>query len=367
MGVKTADSASTTPTEEQQAAGGLPVASVANLPALIPAAPKRRPWLMTIALFLALIGAAGGGAYWWMHRQPGLPPGFAVGNGRLEADEIDIATKFAGRIAEVHADEGDLVKAGQVVARMDTKDLEANLKKAQAQAQQAQRALEEARAMVEQQKSMVTLARQQLDRTQALVPKGYATREEFDQRQQQMNAATALLNAANARVAEFEHALSAAQHEVDRDQVDIADNTLVVPRDGRIQYRLANVGEVLAAGGKVFTMLDTNYVYMDVFLPTADAGRVLAGADARIVLDALSNAPIPARVTFVAPQAQFTPKAVETRSERDKLMFRVRIRVDREQLQRHPADVRAGMPGVAYVRFDEQAHWPTALQGEPGG
>ena len=110
--------------------------------------------------------------------------------------------------------------------------------------------------------------------------------------------------------------------------VQIADNTLVTPRDGRIQYRVANVGEVLPAGGHVFAMLDTGYVYMDIYLPTNEAGEVKYGDEARIVVDAFPKSAIPARVTFIATQAQFTPKTVETQTEREKLMFRVRMRVD---------------------------------------
>jgi HlyD family secretion protein len=366
MGVRTTDETPAPRTEENTAApptANLPVTIA--VPALRPQ-PRRQPWLLLGVLLLA-IGAAGGGIYWWMHRTPILPPGLAAGNGRLEADEIDIATKFAGRIAEVLADEGDVVVAGQVIARMDTKDLEAALKKAQAQALQAQKALDEARANVEQQQTQLLLAKQQLDRTRFLAPKGFATKEQLDQRQQALDAANAGLTAAAARVAEAEHGLDAARQEVDRNRIDIADNALVAPRDGRIQYRLANIGEVLGAGGKVFTMLDTGYVYMDIFLPTAEAGRTVLGAEARIVLDAAPNTPLPAKVTFVSSQAQFTPKAVETRSERDKLMFRVRVRIDPERLRAHAAEVRAGLPGMAYIRLDNGTDWPASLQLQNGG
>jgi HlyD family secretion protein len=106
---------------------------------------------------------------------------------------------------------------------------------------------------------------------------------------------------------------------------------------------------------------------MDIFLPTAGAGRTRVGDDARIVLDALPDTPIPARVSFVAAKAQFTPKAVETRSERDKLMFRVKVRVDPDLLRAHATEVRTGLPGVAYVRLDPAVAWPAALQGRPAG
>jgi HlyD family secretion protein len=316
-----------------------------------------------VMAMLLTIGAVGGiGWVWWQQHQMRLPPGIASGNGRLEADEIDIDTKFAGRIATLFADEGDMMRAGQVVALMDTRDLEASLKKAQARVRQAQQALDEAKANLARQQTQVKLAQQELDRTSALAPKGFASFELLDQRRQQRDAVVAAQNAAMARVSEAEHALDAAQHDVELYRVNIVDNALVAPREGRIQYRVANVGEVLPAGGKVFTMLDTSYVYMDIYLPTAQAGRVRLGSDARIVLDAYPTHVIPATVVFVASQAQFTPKTVETKEEREKLTFRLRVRMDPDRLRGRADLVRSGLPGVAYVRTDPSVAWPPQLQ-----
>jgi len=124
------------------------------------------------------------------------------------------------------------------------------------------------------------------------------------------------------------------------------------------------VGEVLPAGGKVFTMLDVGYVYMDIYLPTLEAGRVKIGSDARILLDAYPTHPIPSKVVFVASQAQFTPKTVETKEERDKLMFRIRVRIDPERLRGKGELVRSGLPGITYVRTDPTVAWPPHLQGD---
>jgi HlyD family secretion protein len=314
-------------------------------------------------LGIVIIGGGGGFVYWQHLRQGGLPLGIVSGNGRIEADEIDIDTKFAGRIAEMLADEGDMVKPQQVLARMDTRDIEASLKKSEAQVQGAQQSLDEARANVVQQTTQVTLAQQQLGRTSTLVTRGFATNELLDQRLQTLNGSTAALSMANDRVGEAARALDAATHDVELYKVNIADNTLVAPRDGRIQYRIANIGEVLAVGGRVFTMLDIEYVYMDVYLPTDEAGKVKIGADARIVLDAVLNLAIPAKVAFVATQAQFTPKTVETKDERDKLMFRIRVKIDPERLRAHAASVRSGLPGVAYINYDPALAWPPKLQG----
>jgi HlyD family secretion protein len=318
-----------------------------QLPVPLPPQPSpRRRWRrFAVALLVLAVGGAGGAVYWLKYSQPALPAGITWGNGRLEADEIDIATKFPGRIAQLFVDEGDAVKADQVLARMDTRDLEASLAKAQAQVQQAQHALDEAHANVAQQQSQLLLAQQEFDRTKSLVERAVATRELLDQRRQQLDTATAAVRAANSRVLWTERALEAAKHDVELYQINIADNTLRAPRDGRIQYRVANVGEVLPAGGKVFTMLDLSNVYMDIYLPTAETGKARIGDDARIVLDAHPVVAIPAKVTFIAAQAQFTPKAVETRSEREKLMFRVRVRINADVLREHADAVKSGVPG----------------------
>ncbi len=344
----------------------VPAPARSNLPVPVPASkgkPVRRRWLRVAPALVVVVAGAGAALYWWQHTRFQLPPGIAWGNGRIEADEIDIDTKFAGRIAEILADQGDMAKAGQVVARMDTRDLAASLKKSEALVLQAERAVEEADANVIQQTSQALLAQQEFDRAKYTVQRGAETKELLDQRQQQFDAANAALKAAQERVSEAQHALEAATHDVELYSVNIADNTLVAPKDGRIQYRIANVGEVLPAGGKVFTMLDILYVYMDIYLPTEEAGKVKFGADARIVLDAVPNVAIPAKVSFIATQAQFTPKTVETKTERDKLMFRIRVKIDPERLRARGEAVRSGLPGVAYVRLDPAVAWPPKLQG----
>ena len=352
------------PIEAEPISGGALVPARTTLPATLEA-PIRRSrswrWLRTVLAFCVLGAAIAGGITWWLHRPEGLPPGIASGNGRLEADEIDIETKFPGRVAKLLVDEGDLVKAGQTVAQMDVQDLESQLGKANATIAMTEKTLDEAKANLEQQKALVLFSRQEFFRARELAGKEFMSKEMLDQRQQQMSAATAAYAADEAKVAEAEHALEAARRDGELIRINIADNTLVAPSEGRIQYKISNVGEVLPAGGKVFTMLDTSYVYMDIYLPTADAGQVRLGADALITLDALPNLALPAKVTFLATEAQFTPKAVETKTERDKLMFRVKVRVDQNLLRAHVEEVRTGLPGVAYIRLDPRTAWPSRL------
>ncbi|HMR30784.1 MAG TPA: HlyD family efflux transporter periplasmic adaptor subunit [Geminicoccaceae bacterium] len=314
-----------------------------------------------IIVALLLAGAAAGGWAWWQQRQDRLPPDIAAGNGRIEATEVQIATRYAGRVAEVLVREGDLVEAGQVLARMDTRELRASLARAEAEIAQAERNVAQARAAIAQRRSELRLAEQELGRATFLLQKGHGTKEIADQRRNARDTAAAGLEAAEAYLAATERSVDAAEAAAEVIRTQIEDGTLTAPRLGRIQYRLAEPGEVLAGGGRVLTLLDLTDVFMTIFLPTAEAGRVAIGAEARIVLDALPEYAVPARVTFVASQAQFTPREVETRTEREKLMFRVKVTIDPDLLRAYIDRVSVGLPGEAFVRLAGGGPWPDSV------
>jgi HlyD family secretion protein len=462
-------------------------------------------------------------------RGPTLPQGFASGNGRIEATEYDVASKRPGRLATVLVGEGVLVEPGEVIARMDTADLEADLGEAQAQLAQAREdkrralaavaqrqselhssvaaitqresdlhradaaiaqresdvdraaaaiaqresaiqatiaAIEQRRSEIERADAAVTyrqtdlqradaaiaqreaelaLARRELERLQTLFARDLIARQQLDegltrartaeavviqeraarraaeagvlevqaqrqiaagalaeavaqrhtaeaglteaqaQRQAaagavaearaQRQAALATLTQEKARVQAAEAAvevaridvsyreagIQAAAARIQRITTDIADSTLKSPILGRVQIRVAQPGEVLGAGGRVVNLIDLSDVYMTFFLPTTAAGRVALGTEIRLVLDAAPQYVIPARASFVADVAQFTPKTVETQAEREKLMFRVKAQISPELLRKHIAQVKTGLPGVAYVRLDPKAEWPAHL------
>jgi HlyD family secretion protein len=320
---------------------------------------RRRPWLLLGAVGLAALGAAAY-AYWWLH-QPRLPPGFASGNGRIEATEYDIATKRAGRVEEVLVREGDLVEPGQLLARIDIDELTALRLEAEAQLERARDARRTAAAVLAQHESELKLARIDLARSESLAPEGAVSRQELDHDRTRRETAEAAMRAAQEKLHETESAIAAAAASLQRVQVQIDESTLVSPIRGRVLYRLAEPGEVLAAGGKVVTMLDLADVYMTVFLPTEQAGQVAYGAEARMVLDALPGLVLPASVSFVSPEAQFTPKEVETRTEREKLMFRFKVKIDQALLEQHMEQVKTGVPGVSYIRMADGGAWPDWL------
>ncbi|KIV67180.1 HlyD family secretion protein [Rhizobium sp. UR51a] len=320
----------------------------------------------------------------------GLPSGFVASNGRIEAVEIDISTKTAGRLRDIMVREGDFVKAGQVLAQMDTAQLEARKRQAEAQLRRAKIAIDTAHslvaqrdaektsalAVVEQRKAQLDSASKTNARSKQLLTGNAVSQQIVDDSeaaeqsaratlasaQASLAASDAAINAAKAQIVDAEAAVDAAQADIESIETDIVDATLKSPRDGRVQYRIAQPGEVLSAGGRVLNLVDLGDVYMTFFLPTAEAGRTSMGSDVRLILDAAPQYTIPAKVSFVADVAQFTPKTVETEEERQKLTFRVRAQIPQELLQKYIQYVKTGLPGMAYVRLDPEAAWPENLE-----
>ena len=348
---------------------------------------SKKNWLLAGVTGIVLAGAA---LFIWQSLPKGLPDGFSSGNGRIEATEIDIATKIAGRVEAIMVDEGDFVSAGQILAKLDTGVLEAQLREAQARLRQARNAIETARtrvlqrqgekaatkALILQRKAELDVAQKHLQRSESLVREDAIAMQQLDDDQATFLSAQAVLRAAESQLVaadaaiataksqaiEAESDVAAAQATVERIQVDIDDSVLKSPRDGRVQYRVAQPGEVLGVGGKVLNMVDLSEVYMTFFLSTVEAGRVAMGSEVRLVLDAAPQYVIPAYVSLVSDVAQFTPKTVETANEREKLMFRIKAQIPVELLRKHITQVKTGLPGVAYVRLDPHAQWPPSLQ-----
>ncbi|WP_281995027.1 HlyD family secretion protein [Ruegeria faecimaris] len=316
-----------------------------------------RAILTAIALLLA--GAA---VYFFVAEDSDeLPAGFVQGNGRIEAEQVEIAPTFAGRVARVMAAEGSLVASGELLVEMDTDELSAALDRASAEVALARQTKAEAEAVVIQRESQQRRASQELDRAKALLAGQNISMTVFEDRETAFQVADAVLGAAKARVATADSQIAAAEAEVRRIAAQIEDGSLIAPMPGRILYRLAEPGEVVGAGEPILTLLSLENVYMEVFLPAREAGLLPIGAEARIVLDALPEFAIPATVTFVSPEAQFTPKQVETLSEREQLVFRVRVRIPRDLVTARIEHVKTGLRGIAAIRLTSDGAWPDDL------
>ncbi|MDQ0007898.1 HlyD family secretion protein [Luteibacter jiangsuensis] len=349
---------------------------------------SRKKKLLAIAGAVVALSVAG--LYgWFSFHSEGPGDGFVSGNGRIEATEIDVATKLAGRVDAILVVEGDFVKAGQPLGRMQVQVLQAQYDEARAQEQQteqvvnaaeAQVAVREsdvaaAEALVRQREAELDAARRRLARSETLSKEGASSVQELDDDRAHARSAEAAVAATRAQVAAAKAAVAAARAQLTgarssviaaqattaRVAADIADSELKAPRDGRVQFLVAQPGEVLGAGGRVLNMIDLSDVYMTFFLPEAVAGRVALGSEAHIVLDAAPQYVLPATVSFVSSTAQFTPKSVETASERQKLMFRVRAHIPPSLLRQHLSQVKTGLPGVAWIRTDASKPWPPGL------
>lgn len=348
---------------------------------------KMNKGVMAVAI-VALIGA--GWLVWQKFGHTNQAQDFVSSNGRLEATEINVAAKMAGRVQEILVNEGDLVQQNDILAKMDMSGLQAQLLQAKAQvanavsmkdsalAQVAQRKADAAmaQAVLIQRNSEQELARKTTERSQALLKERATSAQEADNDSARLRNAQALVTVAHAQIATADAGMRAAASQVTQAQAgidaanavvarlqsELADGVLRAPRSGRVQFRVVQPGEVVGNGGNVLSLVDLNDVYMTFFLPSALAGRVPVGADVHLVLDAAANYVIPAKVSFVASVAQFTPKMVETQTEREKLVFRIKARIDPALLQKYIEQVKTGLPGVAHVRLNPNQPWPSNLE-----
>ena len=349
------------------------------------------PSLKKYAPVALAIGVVIAGLLLWKFMQNNGPgSNFVSGNGRIEAIEIDIATKMAGRIETVLVKEGQYVQAGQPLVQMQSDTLQAQRDEAHAREQQAIHSVASAQAqlaarlsdqaaaeaVVIMRESDLDAAQRRLARTSTLAKEGASSKQELDDdrarvksmqatlnaAKAQVEAARAAANAANAQVTGAQAFVTASEATTKRIDADLKDSLLKAPRAARVQFVIAQEGEVLGAGGKVLNLVDLQDVYMSFFLPEAAAGKVNLGAQVRIVLDSSPTRPLPATVTFISSTAQFTPKTVETASERQKLMFRVKAKIDQGYIDQNSNRIKTGMPGIAWLRLDANTPWPANLE-----
>lgn len=311
---------------------------------------------------IALAVVAFIGFRFWKGKKSELPEGIVSGNGRIEAKLVDVAAKEPLRVKQILVNEGDLVKPGQVLVQLDTSTLEASLAEANANVAAAQERLAVAEASIVKQKSEIALASIEVERAKRLVAQGAGSQRELDVRASQLATTKATLAEAEAMLKTSTEQIEVARANAATVQTRIADATLKSPATGRVLYRLAEPGEVLSPGGPALTLVNLEDVYMEIFLPASEAARLKIGSEARLTVDFEPDRSIPAYVSFVSPEAQFTPKQVETKSEREKLVFRVKLQVPKELAGRYVERIKTGIRGVGYVKVDPAVAWPAQLQ-----
>lgn len=373
------------------------------------------------------------------------PEGFATSNGRLQLQNIDVASLRAGRVSQVLVHEGDLVEKGTPLATLSSEELDTQLqgaeaaklqaeaaklqaegRKSQAQAAKAraegavtramgtkkraeggyartQGGVNQADAVIAAKKAQLQIALDNLNNTKALRKDNLVSIAELQQREQAYQAAKAEVLAAQAAkaqaaaggteaqagiveaqsgiaeakaaVAEAQAGINQAQAGIEQAQAGInqaqsqinrvksiqSDMYVRAPQAGRVEYRIVEVGNVIAPGSKVLTLVDPNDIYLEIFLPTDSSNQVQIGSPARIVLDGI-KAVLPAKVSFVANQSQFTPKSVETKNEREKMMYRVKLSLDPQVASRYQTLLKGGMTAQGYVQLDPSKAWSKDLE-----
>ena len=343
-----------------------------------------------VLLAVLLAAAAGGG--WWLYQQQestALPDFVFHSNGRLELNRLDVASLYPGRVERVLVAEGDAVKANEVLVELSSAQSSGQLAAAQAATLRAADLVQRARAGVTQAQQAVAradaeiaayrqqqkVAKLELDNAKQMRREDLVSASELAKRQADFERATASVKAAQAAraeaqaavaqgqaaVAEAEAGVKQAQAQADTAASADADMAIRSPLTARVEYRLVEPGTVIGAGSRVISLLDPADVSMNVFLPNATVGGLRVGDEARLVLDGI-DAVFPAQVSFIASEAQFTPKAVETADEREKLVFRVKLKVPAEVAQRYDRLLKGGMTGDGYVRRDSTQAWPLALE-----
>jgi HlyD family secretion protein len=360
---------------------------------------KDRFFLTTIVVLLVLAGFA---TWWFLLRQSPLPEGLIQANGRIEGDHYLVAGKMPGRVAELFAREGDAVQKDQVLLRLDAAQVDARVEQArqavvalEAQFKAAKTGLailrkdapltvqtaEAGAALTRSQRATALASAVQAARDAArfkrLVESGTVDRHRYEQMElasqvaqnqaiaarpgatsAEKQLAQARLGLERIRASEDEVAALAAQRDQGKAALAEAqsvqdDLTLRAPAAGIITTRMVDVGEVIAPGAPMFDIVDLDRLYLKVFIPANEIGKVRLGLPARIYTDAFPDEPLAATVRHIASQAQFTPKEVQTPDERVKLVYAVKLYLDANPQHR----ATPGLPADAVIRWKEDAPW----------
>lgn len=362
---------------------------------------KTNRLVLAVALGAVLLGAA---AYLLvlLLRPDGLPEGLIQANGRIEGDHLTVASKFPGRIQALLVREGDSVKTGQVMVRIDDVQTRSRVDQArhgweatEAQVQSAHTALavlnlevplaiesaqshvDEAKAKLEKSKAVEQEARLDEQRLRSLLPEQAVAQQQYEQALARWNVAKSEVQVAKATLAKTMKELAQAElgwkriHakedevaalESRRDQLEavlneaesvLADLTIQAPANGTITTRMVDLGEVVSAGAPLFEIVDLDQLYLKVYVPEIQIGKIRLDLPARIHTDAFPEQPFAATVRYIASKAEFTPKEVQTPDERVKLIYAVKLYVKENPDHR----LTPGLPADAVIRWKEDTAW----------
>jgi HlyD family secretion protein len=293
-------------------------------------------------------------------------------NGRIEAPTVDLGPKVPGRVVEVLVREGDRVKAGALLVRLDLGETsiavereQAGVRSAEARAQDLASGTRDteiaaANAEIADRRAEVSLAEKETERQRFLLDRKVGTQRDYDRARTDLERARAALKVSQERAKGLREGTRVQQTQAARADAERAqailkqsvvvarENEIRAPADGVIVHRLAEAGQLVGAGQPAVTMAFANRLYVRTFIPETKLGRVKMGMPARVTVDAFPGREFPAHITEISPDAEFTPKAVETKSERVNLVYGAKADLDRgwkePLVPGQPAEVTVGAP-----------------------
>ena len=360
-------------------------------------------YVIAVLFFLIIAGSLG---FTWYRTWSDRPPdGVLVANGRIEGRETTISSEVSERIKELHVEEGDQVSSGDLLVRLEQdllsakettaqsrvteaksalrrarKELEHTRKQVQADLQVARSSISTAHAAIEHAQARLAFARVQYQRSKQTYKKNATTGAERDERKMQFKTAKAEVRQAEERletakakrdaalaqkkqievkkqlVQEANARLTTARSQLQEVRVQLRDTRITSPLDGTVLTRAVEPGELVQPGTPLYSILNLDKLYMKVYVPEPDVGKLKLGQNARVYVDAYPEQPFDATVTKIAQEAEFTPKNVQTREERVKQVFGVELSIDNPEGKLKP-----GMPGDAVLRFNKNAPWYNPL------
>ena len=327
--------------------------------------PSRRMLLGALAL-IAVLAALG--TYLWRQHGTHDPNGAFTLSGNVDVHQVELAFRVSGRISAVKVQEGDKVSAGQVLAELDPVPFQSDVNSAKADLAQAQAQLDktrrgfrveevaQARATVAQREADLENARVTLQRQEQLVASGLVTHQQIDDAQARVHMSEAALANSRAQltlelrgsriedIQAQEALVAAAQARLEKAQTALADATLVAPSNGVISVRARELGAIVQAGQTVYTLTLNDPVWIRAYVSQPRLGRIKPGMPVKVTIDSMPGKQYEGTVGFISPEAEFTPKTVQTEQVRDDLVYRIRV------IASDPDNVfRQGMPVTVLI------------------
>ena len=305
---------------------------------------KVLPILIVLVLFVGL------SLYFFKKQEK--PRGLLILHGRVEGKEINIGSKVQGRIIRLYKRESDPVKKGELLAELRPDEYLAMLYSAQKEVQAAEETVLMAQSYLLKYQANVEQAKKDLERYRALFQEGLVSKRDLEIAELNYISALAELKVNERYAAQAKAKQSSALQRLKEVEVYFRETKIYAPADGVILSRVAEEGEVVNPGQVIYNMVDLNKLYIKVYIPEPELGKVKLGQQARVYVDAYPDRYFNGTLTRVYEQAEFTPKNVETKDERVKLVFGAEVSVENPEGLLKP-----GMPADVVLKVDPKAEW----------